>query len=1399
MSLDSQPRDDAGRFGEKPDVGIARRMTEQLHRLLGHDGTDTPAPSDDLDVDAVLARQEALLNTISDAPSPAPDLVVVADGDDDARLDAQLAALDAAEMTVPDSPAELTGELAGAGAGGGEKSADLDALLDEQLARLEALDSKTTVEHKASEDEDAEVPLFPHEDVDVAEREEKVRKWDPDKHPRDHRGRFATIGSTVSLPESAGGGEGRVIRATGGGNILVRKADGSEVDVPANETEVTRSAAANAAQDSFNARAGQGAGFAAAGQGAAAAPTRAAGQAPSRRKRPSAADAPERGSEPLPPEAVAAVEATRAAARARREADMPDRAAIEAAREARLDSRKPNTGTIPHDVERARLRGHLDSAANLQRNNVTGGVPADAVSAYNQAFNEEETAQATAAARAAAKPKPDKPKRPKGPKPVLTGVAGLVRADPVNGNGMGRAQVEVDTPEGVATITREAPDQFRVSYPGGSKPDRVLALGGRISVIGEPRPVEAAEPSGAGAASFDDGAKVTLPDGTVGTVVGTGPKGVGVRGADGKLTVHPASELTAAADGPNAGKTQAGALKPGDRVTWHDLDGDVTGTVADVQTEGRRATIKFENGDEHNLLTDSLVDVGAAEPPADDYVLDAHPSDLNDEALDNAIATVEAMAQQAEDPLEIEQLDNRYSELTAERDEREQAGDGDLEGYDQPTYSDELDALDPADMTDEQLTDAMDMLQDSGFEGDDPEDPLTQRYAALGAEQQRRAAEPSMIVGPGAALFDDDAIDRSAWTGGKPPNRADGTGTRPDGKPWGSGYANPADPRNDPAYDQYTHELDKKLDETLAEIGDTETIHDKVDGVSGAYRPERQAQHDALLDELMAEFANVPKENKAIVMAGPPGAGKTTVLKTDGSSFGVEMDGGTPVNYAVVNPDDMKEIIVAKGLIPDDYPGRGIGPGESATFLHEESSHLAARLLTRLRAEGHNVILDGTFSGNPDKQAGKVSALREGGYTVTGVLVDGTVDRSLENAARRHRKPPATPGGGYTGRYVPYGLIETNRPTEGAESEVFGRPHRNKASENIERVQQEFDGGVLWYDNSTGASQLVHRVGPGQTVTAGNSEGKSRWIPWEQLRDGVDRSAEVTLEQPKAAGGADRNRGNAERLRRYWVSGAGGQQIRWGTEGDFMRCVGLVSEHMDPERAKGYCNLRHQDAIGKPPGQGHGKKVLEAVGLGDMLPPLEVKAEPATDPAANAEGVANTNPEPTGVMVALYPPDDIASALALETGEAVGDLHVTLAYLGKVEDIGLERVGELVQLVADFANDSYDQDAEIAGIGRWEAGDDGDAFVALVDGPELPDLRADLVDALAAAGFTVASDHGFTPHVTLAYLDPAAQSPLERLEALPATFEFLSVAVGPEVWDFPLNADAEQAPADAPA
>jgi hypothetical protein len=64
-----------------------------------------------------------------------------------------------------------------------------------------------------------------------------------------------------------------------------------------------------------------------------------------------------------------------------------------------------------------------------------------------------------------------------------------------------------------------------------------------------------------------------------------------------------------------------------------------------------------------------------------------------------------------------------------------------------------------------------------------------------------------------------------------------------------------------------------------------------------------------------------------------------------------------------------------------------------------------------------------------------------------------------------------------------------------------------------------------------------------------------------------------------AAGGADRNRGNAEKLRRYWVHGEGAAKIRWGQGGDWKRCVRHLSKYMGV-RAKGYCQLRHKEALG---------------------------------------------------------------------------------------------------------------------------------------------------------------------------------------------------------------------------
>ncbi|WP_435244707.1 HK97 family phage prohead protease [Streptomyces sioyaensis] len=82
------------------------------------------------------------------------------------------------------------------------------------------------------------------------------------------------------------------------------------------------------------------------------------------------------------------------------------------------------------------------------------------------------------------------------------------------------------------------------------------------------------------------------------------------------------------------------------------------------------------------------------------------------------------------------------------------------------------------------------------------------------------------------------------------------------------------------------------------------------------------------------------------------------------------------------------------------------------------------------------------------------------------------------------------------------------------------------------------------------------------------------------LRASVEaKTARAAVLEAKAVGGIDKNRGDAEQLRHWYVHGEGAAQIAWGTAGDFDRCVTIAGRHMSPDKAKGYCNLRHRDAI----------------------------------------------------------------------------------------------------------------------------------------------------------------------------------------------------------------------------
>jgi 2'-5' RNA ligase len=291
------------------------------------------------------------------------------------------------------------------------------------------------------------------------------------------------------------------------------------------------------------------------------------------------------------------------------------------------------------------------------------------------------------------------------------------------------------------------------------------------------------------------------------------------------------------------------------------------------------------------------------------------------------------------------------------------------------------------------------------------------------------------------------------------------------------------------------------------------------------------------------------------------------------------------------------------------------------------------------------------------------------------------------------------------------------------------------------------------------------------------------------IAEAVRRTATESLRVGGKAGGADRNAGEAEQLRRYWTIGAGGAKIRWGTEGDFTRCVRYLSEHMTPENAKGYCANRHHEMTGMWPGDRDNKALAGKAAPGDT-----------TDPARFEDG-----PENTGVMVALYPELEDAEKIAVRGGLRPEDLHITLAYLGNIDDdagqgadITLGGAMDAIMAATQAAASVHQALAgTVGGIGKFPDTGDGVPVWAPVDVVGLGALRESVVTALSEAGLPVKTDHGFTPHMTLGYnLD---MSLIPAVEDVSVSFHKVAVVVGDARADIPLGAGpAPTGPAATP-
>jgi hypothetical protein len=159
-------------------------------------------------------------------------------------------------------------------------------------------------------------------------------------------------------------------------------------------------------------------------------------------------------------------------------------------------------------------------------------------------------------------------------------------------------------------------------------------------------------------------------------------------------------------------------------------------------------------------------------------------------------------------------------------------------------------------------------------------------------------------------------------------------------------------------------------------------------------------------------------------------------------------------------------------------------------------------------------------------------------------------------------------------------------------------------------------------------------------------------------------------------------------LFKYWAHGEGADKIRWGSKGDFTRCVGFLRKYVDQD-AEGTCANLHRDATGKWPGErpqseGTAVEIMmfadEAVTVADVI-----EAEEAADRIRNGKPVALSGPDAILAVEALAAdtePSDLTLLTVVGTRHFASTAHNSLTR-DKMPQIPADRLAAFRQFLTE--------------------------------------------------------------------------------------------------------------------